>query len=209
MGMDAGITIVFLDKYGKKIYREYIDCYKGNAAGDTFSIAHGADKVKVYYSTEYDRYSDSDMSDSENESYTELDFKRLFTICKSEIDNKDAQKSAQFRHAVCESNDWRTLLSAEADRLRNGSIAEKELSQRIDKFDDYICDYYEDPSPKPFQGFIGFLQFLMWELKEDYDNDNDFDYKPLCKILMDTFEDARHMEERMNTPTAKKIKNDM
>lgn len=66
MGMDAGISITFYDKDSKKMKVFYEDCYKMNSTCATFSILEGATKIRVCFSTEYDKcaHSDDESSDT-------------------------------------------------------------------------------------------------------------------------------------------------
>lgn len=60
MGVDAGVTIIFYNSDGEIIKKFSIDCYKFQANGKSFKIPSNAHSVKVYFSSEYDRYLDSE-----------------------------------------------------------------------------------------------------------------------------------------------------
>lgn len=191
MGMDAGITVVFLDGNGSKIYKEHVDCYQCRASGDTFSVPSRTDKVKVYFSTEYEHYSDSDISDSDDELFTTLDMSQIYTICRAEIEN-NADKLAYWQQLECKAMDWCNLLDEESKRLDKECSEEKQFMKKIDAFEDDVYDNYdEEPAPKPF---LEYLEFRM--KKRDEDDTHEFNYEPLCKIIMETFKKASQQQQK-------------
>lgn len=65
MGMDASVAVTFYDSDHKVIDRCYLDCYKLQAACESFDVPQRTVEIRVCFTTEYD---DHNCSSSEEES---------------------------------------------------------------------------------------------------------------------------------------------
>lgn len=192
MGIDAGVTVVFLNEAGEKVDREYIDCYKCSANGDTFNVPSGTHKVKVYFSTEDDRYIDSDGDSSDDDDYWNgVDIERIMAACKEEINMNDATRE-YWTNLKCDPEVWSTLICTKCTTMEKDDESKKML-KRLNSFEDFLDDFVLELPPKSILEFLEFIANI--EPMFIKDDEADLDYKTLVKIMMECFEEgAAHLE---------------
>lgn len=192
MQKDAGVNVVFLNESGEQVDREYIDCYKCDVNGATFTVPSDTHKVKVYFSTEGDHYMDSDGESGDGDDvWHYIDIDRIFAACKEEINMNDTTRE-YWAKLKCEPDAWATCMCIKGvDMEKDRDV--KEMLKILTNFEKFIGEYIIELPPKSILEFLELMANI--ETFSTVEDESDLDYKTIVKIIMECFEEgAAHVK---------------
>lgn len=129
---------------------------------------------KSYSGSDESENSDSDDYEIDEDNYLFIDYVQLYKICQAQIDSSAVK---------CEPDAWVSALCQKAVELEETNYDNKTLD-KLSEIANHIGKYFTSHTPD--KSFNDVFYHLLKETRQDVD----FDYEPLAKLVIETFEEA-------------------